>query len=70
MTSVAVKLLEHGMKVLDRVLEIRHHRIVTANEFQFSFMPLRETIDVMFILRRLQEEYRANEKMLYMCFWN
>ena len=35
---------------------------------QFDFMPVRETIDAVFILRRMQEEYHAKGKKLYMCF--
>ena len=42
--------------------------IVTVNEIQFGFMPERGTIDAVFILRRMEEEYRAREKLLYMCF--
>ena len=35
---------------------------------QFGFMPERETIDAVFILRRMQEDYHAKGKTLYMCF--
>ena len=31
-------------------------------------MPDRGTIDTVFILRRMQEEYHANGEKLYMCF--
>ena len=34
---------------------------------QFAFMPERGTIDGAFMLRRMQEEYHANGKNLYMC---
>ena len=34
---------------------------------QFGFMPERGTIDTVFILRRMQEEYHANGKSC-MCF--
>ena len=37
----AIKLLVHGMKMLDRVLDKRLYRIVTVNEVQFSSMPKR-----------------------------
>ena len=37
----AVKLLEHGMKVVERVLEKRLSRIVSVDEIQFGFMPER-----------------------------
>ena len=36
---VAVKLLEHGMKLVKRVLENRLHKIVSVDEMQFGFMP-------------------------------
>ena len=57
-----MKLLGLGIKVVERVLEIRLCRIVTANEMQFGFMPERGTIDAVYILRRLQEEYYAKGK--------
>ena len=64
----AVKLLEHGMKVVERVLVKGLHRIVTVDEMKFGFMPEREAIDAVFILRRMQEEYHAKGNKLYMCF--
>ena len=48
-------LLEHAMKVEERVLGNRLCRTVTINEIHFSFMSEKEIVDV-FILRRLQEE--------------
>ena len=47
------------MKVVERVFEKRLRRIVYVNEVQFGFMPERGTIDAVFILRRMQEEYHA-----------
>ena len=43
-------------------------RMVKVDEMQFGFMPGIGTIDAVFILRRLQEEYLDKEKKLYMCF--
>ena len=63
-----VKLLEHGMKVVERVLEKRPSRIASVDEMQFGSMSERRTIDAVFILRRMQEEYHAKGKKLYMCF--
>jgi hypothetical protein len=63
-----VKLLEHAMKIVERVLEKRMRSMVKVDEMQFGFMPGKGTIDAVFILRRLQEEYRDKEKKLYMCF--
>ena len=50
-----VKLLEHGMKVVERVLEKGFCRIVAVDELQFCLMPERGTIDAMFISRRLHK---------------
>ena len=52
----AVTFLEHGMKVVERVLEKRFCRIVTVDEMQFGSMSERGTVDAVFILRRLQED--------------
>ena len=43
-------------------------RIVSVDEMQFGFMPERGIIDAVFILRRIQEEFHAKGKQLYMCF--
>ena len=63
----AVKLLEHGMMVVERVLEKTLCRIVSVDEMQFGFMSVRGTIDAVFILRRMQE-YHGKGRKLYMCF--
>jgi len=35
---------------------------------QFGFILGKGTVDALFILRRMQEEYREKDKYLYMCF--
>ena len=40
---------------------------MTVNEMQFGFMPERQIIDAVFILRRLQEEYNVEGRKLYVC---
>ena len=57
----AVKLLEHGMKVVEGMLE-KKLRII---EIQFALMPERGTIDSVFILRRMEEEYHAKGIKFY-----
>ena len=39
--NISVAPLEHGMKVVERLLEKRLHRIVTVDEMQFGCMPER-----------------------------
>ena len=63
-----VKLLEHEMKFIERVLEKSIRALVVVDDMQFGFMPGRETTDALFIVRRMQEEYRKKDKKLYMCF--
>ena len=62
-----VKLLEHAMKIVERVLERRMQTLVNLNEMQFGFMPGKGTVDAIFIVRRMQEEYQKKDKKLYMC---
>ena len=63
-----VKLLEHAMKIVERVLEKRIRELVKVDAMQFGFMPGKVTTDALFILRRMREEFRGKEKKLYMCF--
>ena len=63
-----VKLLEHGMKVLERVLERRLRKKIVVDEMQCGFMPGRGTIDAIFMVRQLQEKYLGRKKCLYFCF--
>ena len=64
----AVKLLEHDMKVVERVFEKWPCRIVSVDEMQLGLVPETGTTVAVFILRRMQEEYHAKGKKLYMCF--
>ena len=63
-----VKLLEHGTKIIERILEGRIRALVEVDNMQFGFMPKRGTIDAFFIVRRKQQEYRKKDKKLYMYF--
>ena len=56
------------MKVVERVLEKMLCRMMIVDDMQFGFIPEIGTIDTVFILRRLQEEYPAKGKQLYMCY--
>ena len=54
-----VKLLEHAMKIVEKVLRKRLGTIVVIDDMKFGFMPGKGTIDAVFISRRIQEEYLA-----------
>jgi hypothetical protein len=63
-----IKLLEHVMKILERVIESRVKRIVKIDEMQFGFMTGKGTTDAIFIVRQLQEKYLGKKKDLWMAF--
>ena len=52
----------------ERIVEKVLKKIVTMDDMQFGFMPSKGTIDAVFILRRIQEEYLADQKKLCICF--
>ena len=60
-----VKLLEHAMKIVERVLKNRIRELVMIDEMQFSFMPGKGTTHVLFIVRRMLGDFRGREKKLY-----
>ena len=63
-----LKLLEHVMKVLERVVEMEIRSSITIDDMQFGFMPGRGTTDAIFIVRQLQEKFLAKKKNLYLAF--
>ena len=66
--SCQVKLLQHAMKIVEMVLEGRIRTLVNLNKMQFGFMSGKGTVDAIFIVRRMQENYQKKDKKLYMCF--
>lgn len=63
-----LKLLDHGMKVVERVLERLIREKVSINEMQFGFMPGRGTTEAIFIVRQMQEKYLGKKRKLYFIF--
>ena len=63
-----VKLLEYGMKIIERVLEKWIRALVVVDDMQFAFMPGRGTTDALFIVRRMQKKYSKKDKKLYISF--
>ncbi|XP_060770545.1 uncharacterized protein LOC132881740 [Neoarius graeffei] len=66
--SEGLKLTEHCLKVIERVLDKVIREIVDIAKFQFGFVPGRGTSDAIFIVRQLQEKYLAKERNLYFAF--
>ena len=56
-SSQGNKLLGHGMKVAERVLERRLRQAVKVDKMQFGFRPGTGTTHAIFITRQLQERY-------------
>lgn len=64
-----IKLLEHVMKVYERVLENRVRQKVELNAFQFGFRSGCGTTDAVFIVRQLQERYLEKKKNFGWLSW-
>jgi len=63
-----IKLLEHVMKVLERVLDLRLRELVNIDKMQFGFCKGRGTTDATFIVKQIQEKYLEKRKDLYFVF--
>ena len=66
----SIKILEHGLKVLERVLDERVRKMTEVDPRQFGFMPGKSTIDVIFIARQLMEEGMEGNLEFYWGFVN
>src|SRR3989441_2752155 len=63
-----IKLLDHVLKALERVLEARLRKTVKVDEMQFEFSPGKGTTDAIFIVRQIQEKLLGKQKELWMAF--
>ena len=63
-----IKLLEHALKLFERVLAKRIRETVQVDEEQFGFMPGKGTTDAIFVVRQLQERMLARNRKLYLGF--
>ena len=63
-----LKLLDHAMAVMERVIVSIIRDRISIDNMQFGFMPGRGTTDAIFILRQLQEKYLAKNKKLFFAF--
>ena len=53
----AIKLLEHALKVIERVFKRRIREKVKIDAMQFGFMPEKGATDAIFTVRQMQEQY-------------
>jgi len=60
--------LEHPIKVVERIFEDRIQQQIDIDDMQFGFMKGNGTTDAIFIVRQIQEKFRAKRKKLYLGF--
>ncbi|XP_047495893.1 uncharacterized protein LOC125043700 [Penaeus chinensis] len=65
-----IKLLEHVMKILEKVIEGRIRGLVSVNDIQFGFGPGRGTMDAAFIIIQQQDKHLEVNRDLYYTFMN
>lgn len=63
-----IKLLEHVLKILERVMEGRLREHVEIHKHQFGFLSGKSTIDAIYICRQIQEKYLEGNRKVYWCF--
>ena len=63
-----LRLLEHGMKAWEKILDVRLKEGVKISENQFGFAAGKSTTDAIFILRQIQQKYTEKKKRLYHIF--
>ena len=63
-----LKLTEHVLKVLERIVEELIRDLVHIDDMQFGFIPGRGTTDAIFILRQMQEKYIEKNRNLFLAF--
>jgi len=63
-----IKLLEHAIKMTERIFEHRIWQQIDIDDMQFGFMKGKGTTDAIFIVRHMQEKFRAKGKKLYFGF--
>ena len=63
-----LKLTEHVLKVVERIIEVIIRDVVNVDDMQFGFLPGRGTTDAIFILRQIQEKFIGKNRNLYFVF--
>ena len=68
-----IKLLEHAMKVVERIFEHRIRQQIEINDMQFGFMKGKGTTDAIFMARQMQErrilELKVKSSILVLWIW-
>ena len=64
-----IKLLEHAMKVVERIFEHRIRQQIEIDDMQFGFMKGKGTSDAIFMARQIQENFRVKGNKLYQLYF-
>jgi len=59
-----MKLLEHAMKVVERIFEHRIRQQIEIDDMQFGFMKGKGTTVTIVMARQMQENFRVRRKLL------
>ena len=57
-----VKLSDHALKIVEKVLKRRIRELINVDEMQLGFMSDRGTTEALFFVRKIQEEYRDKKR--------
>ena len=60
--------MEHAFKLYKKILDERLREMVDIDKMQYGIMPVRGTVDAVFVLRRLSEKFRAKNRKLFFMF--
>ncbi|GKD15932.1 hypothetical protein Tco_1205090 [Tanacetum coccineum] len=63
-----IKLLNHTIKLWERVIERRLRRETMVFENQFGFMPERSSIEAIHLIRSIIEKYKERQRDLHLAF--
>jgi len=63
-----IKLVEHAMKVLEKIIIARLKTITNIDEMQRGFVAGRSTMDAVFLVRQIQEKFLEKNRSLWMAF--
>ena len=63
-----IKLVEHPMKILEKVVTARLKNIINIDEMQRGFVAGRSTMDAIFLVRQIQEKFLEKNRTLWMAF--
>ena len=61
-------MLEHAIKVVERIFEHRNRQQIVTDDMQFGFMNGKGTTDAIFMARQMQENFSVKGKKLYFGF--